>query len=1145
MDILQLLPKDVYDAATGANTPSATNVFATVNDVTAATNLQAVMDNGSTATGLFTDVTINTEGSVSLRSEIVGLDSYAELLLTEGFFAQLSFTDIANTSSFNIGTVSNTFTDGINLKGIEYAGNYEGNFTAKSLVTKQYVDAQVGASDTLQEVMDNGSTWTGSGAVTMQSDGLSGGFIFRDDDALFYSEILIETVLGVQLIHFDGTNTNKLVVDQTQNVFIDAINQVGIVYGGNYDTLGTLDDNWIPSYRAVKAYADSVAGTSTLQEVMDNGSTASLTDTDISMSVTDSGFSGANITLTSTNTTFGFTNEMILLPSAGSVELRSGDGVGNQSFEIYADGTDAVFTDSINSKGIVYADDYSANFTAHSLVDKAYVDGAVATAADGNGMFDVANQSTAWAVTAFTLGGATTVTMGANNLTFDATTGDFNVNAETYVNDILYVNSSGGLQPFKITTSLTGGSATVYDITTDSLGTPNVIQRQTPNGVWQVGSDLGVSGNSLLWDAQGLVINTDNQNILKFKIVHPTNGNVFTVNRGGNIFAGVSTNYFTWDTLNGISVKHSTNSGTAFRVLDTTSSEVLKITENGWLSVNLSAPSFPLHVNGNSQFENGDFTIKGASGTTDLLFADEDGDVIGFGTGTPDTNYKTHTVGDTRIDGATYHDATFGAKWYPYRTVPSFSIGVESGQMIYSSNGNHIFKSGGHSGTVQMWLNSTGLAVANSTSGTYKFYVNGGTGTAGTRIAGDVFLDGGAAGITSLAVVSSLNRVGINMIPSEVTDTLTMQGNVGENVRFRTYAATSGNIDRSSPSLLLTGTYWNGAASQDITADIQQIPVGTGGTANLTISNNSNIGIEVSETGGIKLPNAGTPTNGYVLTSDASGNATWQAASGGGGNSIYTTDDSLTGARTVSMGANNLTWETTTGQMIFGTHPTEAQLSGGAINLTRVVGVSSERYGKIEGFYGETVSPNVKTFELGYNDGTAPLGYQDTGALTLYKNFNSGTSERGGSITAHYSSSGGGTRCLTIDTALGIGGSSGSSHTFRVVSTGSIYIASFESGTGETTRFFNNGLVYLGGGSRLSIGTAGSASLFVNGTDSTVGEAFRTRNGDVVITTGGGITPQLEIIETTGLILMANLPTSAPATSGALWNNGGVINVVP
>lgn len=40
----------------------------------------------------------------------------------------------------------------------------------------------------------------------------------------------------------------------------DAINAKGLVYVANYDTAGILDDNWIPSYRAVKAYADSVVG---------------------------------------------------------------------------------------------------------------------------------------------------------------------------------------------------------------------------------------------------------------------------------------------------------------------------------------------------------------------------------------------------------------------------------------------------------------------------------------------------------------------------------------------------------------------------------------------------------------------------------------------------------------------------------------------------------------------------------------------------------------------------------------------------------------------------------------------------------------------------------------------------------------------
>lgn len=52
----------------------------------------------------------------------------------------------------------------------------------------------------------------------------------------------------------------------------------------------------------------------------------------------------------------------------------------------------------------------------------------------------------------------------------------------------------------------------------------------------------------------------------------------------------------------------------------------------------------------------------------------------------------------------------------------------------------------------------------------------------------------------------------------------------------------------------------------------------------------------------------GTEGYGKVLTSDANGNGSWQAASGG--NTIYTADDSLTGTRTVNFNGNDLIFKT-------------------------------------------------------------------------------------------------------------------------------------------------------------------------------------------------------------------------------------------
>jgi hypothetical protein len=68
--------------------------------------------------------------------------------------------------------------------------------------------------------------------------------------------------------------------------------------------------------------------------------------------------------------------------------------------------------DEINSKGLVYAADYSANYTDRSLVDKEYVDGL----ADLNGIYTGSGS----------LSGNTEVTMGVNTLSFEHNS-DFNI----------------------------------------------------------------------------------------------------------------------------------------------------------------------------------------------------------------------------------------------------------------------------------------------------------------------------------------------------------------------------------------------------------------------------------------------------------------------------------------------------------------------------------------------------------------------------------------------------------------------------------------------------------------------------------------------------------------------------------------------
>ena len=187
---------------------------------------------------------------------------------------------------------------------------------------------------------------------------------------------------------------------------------------------------------------------------------------------------------------------------------------------------------------------------------------------------------------------------------------------------------------------------------------------------------------------------------------------------------------------------------------------------------------------------------------------------------------------------------------------------------------------------------------------------------------------------------------------------------------------------------------------------------GIGVTGSATISNNLNVGVGIT-TPKITLTNGAN--NGYILTSDASGNATWTAATGIGGTDVLSagTDISITSAgvgRTISntstlssvtsRGASTSTILSLQGGAYFGstnqsilnssgyigigkTNPTQALDVNGkiAINGTQTI-YNAQAYGGFTGslFYGSGGNSLSHT--------TGEEGYYNTGVGigTLYSN---------------------------------------------------------------------------------------------------------------------------------------------------------------
>jgi hypothetical protein len=123
--------------------------------------------------------------------------------------------------------------------------------------------------------------------------------------------------------------------------------------------------------------------------------------------------------------------------------------------------------------------------------------------------------------------------------------------------------------------------------------------------------------------------------------------------------------------------------------------------------------------------------------------------------------------------------------------------------------------------------------------------------------------------------------------------------------RFNSDDGSSSTLIDASPSGITLGTS-GGGTGKAININTAQISLDGKFTVDNT-KNTSGQNLEVvGQTKTTTFQLTTTPTAGHVLTSDASGNGTWQAASGGV--NIYNTDGSLTADRTVTMSNQQLTF---------------------------------------------------------------------------------------------------------------------------------------------------------------------------------------------------------------------------------------------
>ena len=250
--------------------------------------------------------------------------------------------------NIGVGSASISVSNG---EGLQYAFDYSSTFVTYSLVDKNYVD------------LGTASIWSTINSINndfvsevVAGDGLSGGgtsgTVTLDLNVGNGLELVSDT------LYLGGTlSQNTLINGNNFDFKVEGANQISLtasnsteydyVFLGNGTTLGTTDglnfSQLNSSIINISLLYQNSTGNNSSFEANPNGSFMYI----------NNGLSQSDIQIYNSNQTIGL-----------------GDGSSNNTM---------IIEDEFSSKGLVYYDDYSANFTTYSLVTKGYVDSQVGT----------------------------------------------------------------------------------------------------------------------------------------------------------------------------------------------------------------------------------------------------------------------------------------------------------------------------------------------------------------------------------------------------------------------------------------------------------------------------------------------------------------------------------------------------------------------------------------------------------------------------------------------------------------------------------------------------------------------------------------------------------------------------------------------
>jgi hypothetical protein len=322
-----------------------------------------------------------------------------------------------------------TIKDTVNSMGAVYLDDYSANYTDRSLVDKGYVDDAV-ISGGINIYNTNGTLLgdrvvsigthnlkfdanTGPTTNTYQNINNNSIQLFSESATDIGAQVLV-TGNEVLLSAHDNTGGAKsafILIRPTTPILVnDDIASTGMMYAADYS------ENYEDRSLVDKAYVDSVAGSNNIyntdgtitgnRTVTTGGYTLSFSNTKSAIEIADN-----SAVMVHYHVDTGIFTASEIQVSDDAILMEVSDSISGNSVGITMDNSVGInITDQIFAKGMLYAADYSANYTSRSLVDKAYVDAAI-SGIGGSGISALTGDVTASGT------GSVTATIGAGKVT--------------------------------------------------------------------------------------------------------------------------------------------------------------------------------------------------------------------------------------------------------------------------------------------------------------------------------------------------------------------------------------------------------------------------------------------------------------------------------------------------------------------------------------------------------------------------------------------------------------------------------------------------------------------------------------------------------------------------------------------------------